>query len=1141
MLHLHRAERADGLVQALATLLADPLPDPFAPELVAVPTRGMERWLTQRLSSHLGTRPGRADGVSANVAFPFPRRLVDEAVTAACGIALDEDPWRPERATWPLLEVVEAHSGEPWLRRLTVYLHGARDLPEEPRRARRLSSVRHLAELFDHYARQRPQMLHAWAEHRDADGSGRPLAPDMAWQAQLWRRLADRIAEPHPAARLEEACTRLRADPALTSLPARLSLFGLTRLPASHLRVLRALAAHRDVHLYLLHPSPALWQQIAQAVHTPVLHRRDDTTIDLPAHRLLASWGTDTRELQLVLTSQEEHTAHRHSVEHPTGTLLARLQADIRGDLAPPGAPLPGHEDERPLLDAADRSVQVHACHGRARQVEVIRDAILHELEEDPSLEPRDVIVMCPDIETFAPLIQASFGAGDGEEPGTLRVRLADRSLRQTNPVLGVVAALLDLVGGRLTASQVLDLADREPVRRRFRWDDDDLTRIREWVTESGIRWGLDAAHRAPFKLSSLPSGTWSTGIDRVLLGATMTEEGQHLFGGALPLDDVESGSIELAGRLAEFVDRLRTALDALDRTMTIDAGAAALGQAADALTATSERDGWQRAELQRLLDDVVRDATVAESTALLPIAPPELRALLSARLQGRPTRANFRTGHLTICTLVPMRSVPHRVVCLLGLDDGVFPRKSPRDGDDLLLDDPWIGDRDPRTEDRQMLLDALMAATDRLIVTYTGNDERTNSVRPPAVPVGELLDVVDATVRSDEAHVAAHTRVVVRHPLQPFDPRNFALGALVAGRTWSFDPVTLEGARALTVPRAAPGPFLAGSLPAPQATEVLEIEDLVRFVRHPVRAFLRQRLGVSVGDFSQELEDGMRVELDGLGKWGVGQRLLEARLAGVDRRTAKLAEIARGTLPPGVLGAPLVNEEVMPIVDDLLTAAEGVFGDGASPGSLDVRVVLPDGRLLTGSIPGVGDELLRAVTYSRVAPKHRITAWVRLLALTAAHPQRPFHAATVGKGQGRGAVSVAHLRPLADDPLERRRVAMAQLVALVNLYDRGMREPAPLYCATSAAYAVAARVGGDATAAAQGAWESTWDREKEDREKEHLLVFDGVRTVEDLMREEPRADEQGEGWEAGEATRFGRYARRLWDGLLAVEELKAR
>src|ERR687898_1185481 len=359
MLHLHRAERADGLVDALRALLADPLPDPFAPELVAVPTRGVERWVAQQLSNGLGATPGRRDGVCANVLFPSPRALLADAVAAGSGLAPGEDPWRPERTAWTLLEVVEASLGEP----------------------------------------------------------------------------------------------------------------------------------------------------------------------------------------------------------------------------------LPGLADARPLLDARDRSVRVHACHGRARQVEVLRDAVLHALADDPTLEPRDVIVMCPDIEAFAPLIHAAFGTGE-QEP-FLEVRLADRALRQTNPLLGVVARLLELAGERLTASQVLDLADRPPVRRRFGFDDDDLARAEEWVRESGVRWGLDAADRAPYKLTALSAGTWRAGLDRLLAGVALADDA--LWSGVLPLG-VESGAIDLAGRLAELLDRLGTALAGPRRAQPLAAWAAALGAAADALAAPPEQ-----------------------------------------------------------------------------------------------------------------------------------------------------------------------------------------------------------------------------------------------------------------------------------------------------------------------------------------------------------------------------------------------------------------------------------------------------------------------------------------------------------------------------------------------------------------------
>ncbi|HVW35328.1 MAG TPA: exodeoxyribonuclease V subunit gamma, partial [Acidimicrobiia bacterium] len=987
---------------------------------------------------------------------------------------------------------------------------------------------------------------------------------------------------------LDDACAALRADPALAELPVRLSLFGLTRLPASGLAVLRALAVHRDVHLFLLHPSPALWARVEARTggRAAVVPRAADPTADLPANPLLTSWGRDAREMQLVLTAAGAEAAggvpvdHHHPIDEPVAgaaTLLARIQADVRGDRPPPGLPLAGGADARAVLDPDDTSLAVHACHGRGRQVEVVRDAILHLLAADPTLEPRDIVVMCPDIEAFAPLIHATFGAAEGiddpdgapasgaaSRPGApsasgptrvdLRVRLADRSLRQTNPVLGVTTELLTLASSRVTAAQVLDLAGREPVRRRFRLDDDDLSRAEEWVAAAGIRWGLDAGHRAPFKLDALDANTWRAGLDRLLLGVAMADEEHRLVGGVLPLDDVSSSDIDLAGRLAELLDRVGAALDRLSARQPVEAWAAALADAAAALCATAPADAWQGAELHQVLDDVLGEARAgrppggpagpAGSGAGPELTLPEVRALLADRLRGHPTRANFRTGHLTVCTLVPMRSVPHRVVCLLGLDDGVFPRKVDVDDDDLVGADARIGDRDPRSEDRQLLLDALLAAQDHLIVTYSGRDERTNAERPPAVPIGELLDVVDRTVRQpDDAtgKVPARTAIVVHHPLQPFDTRNFMPGRLAGARPWSFDAVALAGARAASGERAAPAPFLPAPLP-PVRSGVIELEHLVKFVQHPVKAFLRQRLGVSVGDDADDAPQSLPVELSFLELWGVGDRLLAGRLAGNDGPSCVAAERARGELPPGTLAEPVLNQ-VMPVVERLVAEAAAVADDITDAASVEVNVALPEGRVLVGTVPGVVDLgadglLVRAVSYSKLGPKHRLTAWVRFLALTAARPDRAVAAVTIGKFRHSGkrhTVSVAELAPLPGPAAERRSAAVEQLEILVDLLDRGLCEPLPLYCKTSAAWAETPVTKRDA--ACSKLWEPSSDLGiAEGREPEHQLVLGGVVPFLDVCRAEPGPDETGPGWSAGESTRFGRYAERLWRGLLARE-----
>ena len=344
VLIIHRAERADRLIDELAEHVGGE--DPFAPDVVAVPTRGIERWVTQQLALRTG--------ICANVRFPSPRAIVTDAVARASGVDPLEDPWQRARVAWPLAEVIDAHIEEDWLRTLRRHLEGA----PEPQ-ARRLGVARRLAVLFDRYARHRPRMVTAWAEGNAVDEDGLTLPADLLWQPRLWDLLRGRLADvPHPAARTEEACTRLRQEPGLVDLPDRLSLFGLTRLPAADLDVLRALADGRELHLLLLHPSPVLWARLAELA-PDVRRRGHDATLTVPRHPLLASWGRDVRELQLLLgpATPSEH----HAVELPATTLLGRLQRQVRDD-APPDAPEP-----RPPATAACRSTPATGARARSR------------------------------------------------------------------------------------------------------------------------------------------------------------------------------------------------------------------------------------------------------------------------------------------------------------------------------------------------------------------------------------------------------------------------------------------------------------------------------------------------------------------------------------------------------------------------------------------------------------------------------------------------------------------------------------------------------------------------------------------------------------------------------------------------------
>ncbi|MEN3123408.1 exodeoxyribonuclease V subunit gamma [Janibacter sp. LM] len=1120
-LHLHRAQRTDTLAEDLGGLLASPLPDPFAQEVVVVPEQGIERWLAQRLSHRLGTGEGGQDGVCAGVTFLRPRSLV----TMLTGRD-DDDPWLPQHLAWPLLSVIDDALGEPWCTALSRHLgHGTED-PDGVRAGRRYSVALRLARLLHRYAQSRPTMLTDWREGRDTDGAGAALDADLAWQAELWRRLVARVDAPPPDVRHAETVASLRdgagappqgadgdgagappqgadgdgagappqgADGDGLELPERLSLFGHTRLAVTDVELLRALARTRDVHLWLPQPSPDLWERLAPFADEGVVARADDRTSDLVRHPLLASLGRDSRELVRVLGSSGSPAALRDGagappqgagdgtppqgagdgtppqgagdgappqgagdgVPAPPRSVLEWLQADIRDDHVP-------DEDERAArqVPANDRSIQVHSCHGPARQVEVLREVLVGLLEDDPGLEPRDVLVMCPDVETYAPLIGAAFGLGDhgtdAEGVDThpahrLRVRLADRSLRATNPLLDVAHRVVALAGGRLTASEVLDLAASDAVRRRFRLDDDDLATMTRWVTDSGIRWGYDQARRAPFAMEVEHQGTWRFGLDRLLLGVTVSADGPLEVGGVMPLDDVGSGSVDLVGRVTEMLGRIGAGLDTLEGAGTAEQWMTGLTETVLSLTDVPTRDQWQVGDLRRTLSSAARHAGDD-----VPLRLADVRVLLRDQLAGRPSRASFRTGGLTVCTMTPMRSVPHRVVCLLGMDDDSFPRQQTVDGDDVLARTPLTGERDARSEDRQLLLDAVLAARDRLVITYTGADEHSGEPCPPAVPLGELIDAARETTTAPVP--------VRQHPLQPFDARNLSGGQGDDG-PFSFDRAALQAARASLGERTPPGRLLTSPLPA-RAVDDISLAELISFYDNPARGFVRERLGVGVSREVDEVSDRLPIDLDGLQKWAIGDRALRARVAGHDPHAIYQAELLRGELPPAGLGH-LALEEIGRAVEGLM--AQVAQGPAEEPRSFDIEVALPGDRRLTGTVDGVRGHHLVDVTYSRLAPKHQLASWIRLLALTAAgSDDEGWQASALGKGS-RGSVARTTRGPLP------QAAARSHLAALVDLYALGLTAPLPLPVKTAFAWAEVVQRNGSRHTAATKKAEADW------------------------------------------------------------------
>lgn len=1048
-LHLHRADRTDLLADGLGEMLATPPADPFAEDLVLVSARGTERWLSQRLSHILGIGNAQ-DGICAGVTFRHPRSLIAELTGTD-----DDDPWAPDTMVWPLLDVIDSSLDQPWCATLAAHLgHFAHGEEKQLRQGRRYAVARRLAGLFASYARQRPQLLIDWI-----DGRGDGLDADLRWQPELYRALLERVAADPPHVRHADTLVRLRDSPA--DLPERLSLFGHTRLPLTEIELLDAVSAHHELHLWLPHPSDTLWGTL-RGVHGAA-SRRTDTTHRGVGHPLLATLGRDLRELQRSLPVDPRTDECLGSADRPD-TLLGWLQSDIGADAVRPAGR---------SYTPTDRSVQVHSCHGPARQIDVLREVLLGLLADDPTLEPRDILVMCPDIETYAPLIVAGFGLGDvvaGAHPAhRLRVKLADRALTQTNPLFGVARQVLELAGGRASASEVLNVAEAAPVRLRFAFSDDDLDAIGDWVREANIRWGFDRDHRHPYGVDFVQN-TWRFGIDRVLAGVAMSDDSHAWLGTTLPLDDVSSNRVELAGRLADCVDRLREVVESLSGTAPLHVWLTRLADGVAALTAVSDGDMWQTSQLERELNDVV---AAAGTHAGIELGLSDIRALLDRHLAGRPTRANFRTGTLTVCTMVPMRSVPHRVVCLVGLDDGVFPRLGVLDGDDALARDPMTGERDIRSEDRQLLLDAIGATTEKLVITYTGANEYSGQRKPPAVPVVELLDTLDAT-----AGASVRDHIHIAHPLQPFDIDNVTPGKLgmPAGAPFTFDHTVLTAARVAAGHREERPHLLGRPLPPPPPDDVA-LDDLIGFFKDPVKGFFRA-LDYTLPWDVDAIEDGMPVEIDALQEWKIGDRMLADMQRGMTAADAQQAEWRRGSLPPGRLGWRRA-QEIAARAGALAAAAQGYRT--AQPTAVDVDVRIGPTRRITGTVPRLYANRMVDVTYSKLDGRHLLESWIRLVALTAQHTGPDWTAVCIGRARKGERTRERLLGPpeSAGDVLR----------DLVDMYDAGRRAPIPLPLKTSYAWAEADHHRGTPMREAGWKWKSG-RFPGEDQDPAHVRVW---------------------------------------------------
>lgn len=1064
---LFRSHRIEALADVLGKLILASLPqDPFVPVSVVVGSRGMERWLRHELAQSLQ--------VCANVEFPFPTVQLDATVSALTGGEGQDaapDPWAPNALAWAIAEALPQVIEERGFEAVRSYLDGEAGWGGEID-AKQYGLCRKLADVFDRYVAYRADYAMAWSQ-----GADLPLpagCESLAWQPRLWEVLAGQLgAARHRAQRLEQAAQRLLCGASLPSLRGPLTIFGVSSLPPSWMPLLGALSLHVDVYLLLLCASRKYWIDLQGAIRAgqvPV-EDRDATAQALrrvgaeAGHPLLASMGRVARDFEIVLEGLPPGMLADGAgiFPDPPGegrTALQWLQADLLDGVLPgPGG--------RHALGDIDDSVQFHSCYGATRQVEVLRDLLLGMLEDDPALEPRDIVVMAPDIAAFAPLITSVFNQGperrshagaEGWGPaGAPRIpfEVADLSIRRLNPVADALLRVMEMVEGRLQASAVIDLLTLEPVRLKFGIGPHEVPAVQEWIERSGIRWGRDADHRHREGQPADPQNTWRFGLRRLLLGVVMAdEEGRMLEGFDAPgrgtqvraFDDMEGGATQLLGKAVDFCNTLFAILDELREARSASAWGETLQTVVDRMTSTKQEAAWLTRRVRQELDAFAREAQVAGNRR--PAALQAVRAALSGRFDVASPITAEQSGAVTFCAMKPMRGVPYKVVCMLGMDEDAFPRKAAGAAFDLTSLRVRVGDVDVRDEDRYLILEAILSARSKLVALYCGCDPRTNKPKPPCVPIAELRDVLDQSFRVADASAAAW--MTTHHPLQAFSPSAFLAsrrGLSGPSRPWSFDRRLRAAALARRSKQPDSPAFLAPTQGAGAALGEVTLGQLARFFRNPAEVLLKSRLKIALDDEAGTTLDREPIELDGLQRWAVRDAVLRECLKGRGAEQVIRGMRATGDLPLGHAGTVFVHEQqaLARAMLEAIGLARGAGGGGLEPdppAPIDVRF---GGVRLTGSVATLYGGMLREAQFGECEGRRLAAAWISLLALSSVSPGERRAVIALGNRAG-GAITLVGLQAPQD--------ARTVLQDLVSLYLRGIQEPLPLLPRASWAFA---------------------------------------------------------------------------------------
>ncbi|MXY90736.1 MAG: exodeoxyribonuclease V subunit gamma [Gammaproteobacteria bacterium] len=1045
-MRVYHSNRLEALASEMARLIASDPAEPLTPERIVVPHQTMARWLKLELARELG--------IAANLRFEQPAAFAWSILRGAVPSLSTEQGFSPDTLRWHIFE------------QLPDFARGA-DAAEVRRfladgdERKRFELADKLAGVFDRCINFRDDWIRDWEQG---------AAPH--WQARLWQLLAGKVPERHWVHALDAFERELAGGLEPKNWPRRVFVFGVSALSPSYLRLLKQLAASIELHVFLFNPSSEYWSDLR--TEREIRYRVEDGDANEQyfeeGNKLLAAWGRAGRftfESLIALEVEEQSFFPPPDTE----SRLAAVQADIQEVRDSADA---GGSD----VVAPDDSLQIHCCHSPMREAEALHDRLLDLLEKNSDIEPADIMILTPNLARYGPVIAAVFEA-EGRIPVDLsRFQAADSSTARA------FFDLLSLPGTRYGVEAVLAPLDAPSLRARFGIDENSLPAIRDWVRQAGIRRGVapDDGEQAP----AMPGNTWNEGLQRLLMGYAAGDT-DDLALGVAPCSIRGEGGFEAGEEDYETLGRFITYCTAAIELRNDAARPRNANQWTISLRRMLERffdngsirgayrgfEGVRAAagefeEVTSLIDNFATQAGRIDC----PISFEVVRQTLREAATGPAIEPAQLADGATIGRLAPGQVLPARIVCAVGMNGDGFPRNPPRHTfDPVERDKRRAGDRDIRHEDRFAFLEALLAARNAFIVTYTGRDQRDDSDIPPSVLVEELADSL--AVRFPDSFR-------FNHPLQPFSTRYFT------GKNglFSYSQTMLDAAGVLhSRDRQSPDRF-ANRLPEPEASRrKVSLEELERYFTNPARGFLRERFGIRLGEEEKAIEEVEPLQLDGLQRWGLREEILNRTDAGRERRAApesvRSLLLANGSLPYGSFGA-LACDEAFEAANELRQLL-APHAETLAAEPVPFRLEIGDFRL-TGAIPHVGRERMVWWRNGKQNPGDLVQIRLRQLAWVAAgNSPLPMTAIWLGKQE-----EFAAPRPQTES-----------IIHWLEAWWRGLSQPLRFFPESSVAYARELKEGkGGAESAmsmARNTWQGdSWGSAPAERDKLHnRLVWD--------------------------------------------------